>query len=120
MSISPESMERMVMSARVSRAEMYRLVGDLDLVVVVAKIRTGVRDDIPHDVLEISLSLIVVAWWEGENAATEAGLRAVSAATMVNSGNFMVLLLLFWLGSCRPPCMVARRRGRRILLDARR
>jgi len=117
-SISPESMERMVMSARVSRAEMYRLVGVLE--VVVAKIRTGVRDDIPHDVLEISLSLIVVAWWEGENAATEAGLRAVSAATMVNSGNFMVLLLLFWLGSCRPPCMVARRRGRRILLDARR
>jgi len=51
-SISPESMERMVMSARVSRAEMYRLVGALE--VVVAEIRTGVRDDIPHDVLEIS------------------------------------------------------------------
>lgn len=31
MSISPESMERMVMSASVSRAEMYRLVGVLVL-----------------------------------------------------------------------------------------
>lgn len=56
MSISPESMERMVMSASVSRAEMSRLVGDL-----VVEIRKGNRDDVLHDVLEISLSLIVVA-----------------------------------------------------------
>lgn len=35
MSISPESMERMVMSASVSRAEMYRLVGVLVLAVAI-------------------------------------------------------------------------------------
>ena len=69
MSMSPESMERVVRSARLSRADVKSFV----LLVVLMWVADITEDD-----------------REGVNATTEVGRRA-SAVRVVRSGNFIVL-----------------------------